>query len=1394
MSTSSASSSSKPSGGWQPPTLEEMQAMLPQYEFVSLLGRGGMGAVFKAVQVTLDRPVAIKVLPVDLVADDDSQFAERFQNEARTMAKMNHPAIVNVYDFGETNTGLLYIVMEFIDGTDVAQMIATQGKLPEDYALSITAHVSDALNYAHTQGIVHRDIKPANILINMEGAVKVADFGLAKANDPSQSGITKTNMAMGTPDFVAPEAFIPGVPLDGRADLYAMGVMLYQMLTGEIPRGIWALPGQKLGTDPRFDAIITKAMQTDREHRYQSAMDLRRDLDTILTLPRAALEAQQQAEVAARATQAQRQAASGPQSRPVSAPDPVEVPPPVKKSSLGPVIGIAATVLLIAGMVYVLQPPAKQPAPVTAAADFKPSDAGAPAPTPVAAGTTDRAVFSDFAPTAQWRDELAGTGSWGPAWQLAGNEMHVVESKNAMRVFADLRQDSALRVRFRSQSDAAWLDLIQRLNKVGVGPRYVITLWTKENLGGSLDVLPLKKDGERRTLAPLKSQPPLGTGTEHTAELYAIGDRLSFFFDGQLLGEVQDSTFSEGYPAVYASHGIELIRVETAVLDRQNSEPPPTEVLVFGGNRYQFSPEKLTWEEAKAKAAAAGGHLATITSKEENQWVWDTFVTKLPGSLSLWLGGTKNNPTQTWTWITGEPFAFTAWGEREPNMNPDEIALCFSRQSKGWGDIRTNGIGAADRRGGYLIEWDDDDGSQPMPTAAMPAPVATIAPAPAPSPSPVVKAPNDSTGWTNLLASVDVGKNTLAGQWRIEGGELHCPDDPASHRTVEIPVEKIPVNYDLRCRLTRTRPGAALFFALRQGETGAGAVIIDSWTANKAKPNEMSAVLVQARGEGGEAIRDNRFFQPGQRRELIFQVREDGFKAFLDGEELLKWKGSWSSLSQGDNSFLPPRDGGPLFALGVCGGEVVFHSLELREVDVIAEHKAAMLAADPQLARLESGFRSRYDNDAQKPFLAALAALNQSYISNGIAKARAAAQAKGGLKEIVALDDEKARVEKGEGVPAEDPADTPDSLKALRGTYRAVLAKHTAERDAKTVPLYDLYLNALDAYVAELTKANKLDDARNVQALRANIATQRPQTSAASVATQKPTTPTPAASAPPTKPAAPTGSTWRIAAEFLVSNGGSFVAFKNGVNSQVLTAKDIPAGRFDIIELNLDRLNSVMPPLKTPDMAALNGLRDLRRVNIRPAQPGLDDAAFAFLADNDELNWLNLEGVPDVTDALLPHLASAKKLDYLAIQYATKFTGRGLDQIAGAASITTLETLTCGITDEGLRAISTFKKLQTFRTNSPDITTAGFATLTSLKTLTSLTLSGTAFDDEAAGFVSSMTGLTNLDLGGTKITDAGLAKLKTLKKLISLNLGGTTVTPEAAAEFQKAMPQCRVNR
>ncbi len=278
----------KPDGSgkraWQPPSLAEMQALLPQFQFIALLGRGGMGAVYRATQLSLKRPVAIKALPGELLADAEADFAARFRKEALTMAKLNHPGIVSVYESGEAG-GLLYIVMEFVDGTDVGRMIHGEGRLAPELVTQLLTQVCEALHYAHEQGVVHRDLKPANLLLTREGRVKIADFGLAKHNDDALLALTKTNVAVGTPDFLAPEAWTPGTPLDGRADLYSLGVTLYQMLTGEVPRGLWKMPSVRAGVDERFDAIIDRAMQPDREARYQSSAELRRDLEQIRVAP-----------------------------------------------------------------------------------------------------------------------------------------------------------------------------------------------------------------------------------------------------------------------------------------------------------------------------------------------------------------------------------------------------------------------------------------------------------------------------------------------------------------------------------------------------------------------------------------------------------------------------------------------------------------------------------------------------------------------------------------------------------------------------------------------------------------------------------------------------------------------------------------------------------------------------------------------------------------------------------------------------------------------------------------------------------------------------------------------------------------------------------------------------
>lgn len=290
MSIPSASAYSN----WEPPTPDELQARLAAFAIVRLIGKGGMGAVYEGWQRNLDRRVAIKLMPEVLYRSEEGaghNFEERFQREARSMARLDHPAIVAVYDFGKTSDEAYFLAMEYVDGTDIHEYRhQCGGKIDATHSLMIGAHVLDALAYAHEQGIVHRDIKPANILINAAGRIKVADFGLAKrletGGEASLTMLTMPNMAMGTPDYAAPEVTQMGATPDHRVDIYAVGVMLYEILTGEVPRGRWVPPSKRVPSlDPRIDALVEKALESNPEDRFPDATAFRAALDHIMTVP-----------------------------------------------------------------------------------------------------------------------------------------------------------------------------------------------------------------------------------------------------------------------------------------------------------------------------------------------------------------------------------------------------------------------------------------------------------------------------------------------------------------------------------------------------------------------------------------------------------------------------------------------------------------------------------------------------------------------------------------------------------------------------------------------------------------------------------------------------------------------------------------------------------------------------------------------------------------------------------------------------------------------------------------------------------------------------------------------------------------------------------------------------
>jgi len=256
-------------GRWQPPGVEELQGVFPNLEIISLLGVGGMGAVYKARQTNLDRLVALKLLAGSHAHEPG--FDERFAREARTLARLDHPAIVAIHDFG-TVADRPYLVMQLIDGSNLRQVMAT-GALSGAEVLRLIPQLCSALAHAHGAGVVHRDLKPENILIDGRGNVHIADFGLAKLNQ-SGSDLTGTGDVLGTAHYMAPEQLVAASQVDHRADLYALGVIIYEMLTGGLPRGRFEPPSHSSAVSAAMDDVVMRTLERDPARRFGTATEL----------------------------------------------------------------------------------------------------------------------------------------------------------------------------------------------------------------------------------------------------------------------------------------------------------------------------------------------------------------------------------------------------------------------------------------------------------------------------------------------------------------------------------------------------------------------------------------------------------------------------------------------------------------------------------------------------------------------------------------------------------------------------------------------------------------------------------------------------------------------------------------------------------------------------------------------------------------------------------------------------------------------------------------------------------------------------------------------------------------------------------------------------------------
>lgn len=282
------------SARFTPPPVESLAPLFPGLEILEFIGQGGMGAVYKARQKELDRIVALKILPPETSAAPG--FADRFALEAKALARLNHPNIVTLFEFGRTD-GLFFFLMEFVDGVTLRQLF-NAGRMSAREALAIVPQICDALQFAHDQGIVHRDIKPENILLDRRGRVKVADFGLAKLVQQAPAlpatgegggavaaSFTEAGKVIGTLHYMAPEQMARPGEVDHRADIYALGVVFYQMLTGELPGKEVEWPLRNVHIDVRLNEIVLRALEKEPERRYQQASEVKTAVESLHTPP-----------------------------------------------------------------------------------------------------------------------------------------------------------------------------------------------------------------------------------------------------------------------------------------------------------------------------------------------------------------------------------------------------------------------------------------------------------------------------------------------------------------------------------------------------------------------------------------------------------------------------------------------------------------------------------------------------------------------------------------------------------------------------------------------------------------------------------------------------------------------------------------------------------------------------------------------------------------------------------------------------------------------------------------------------------------------------------------------------------------------------------------------------
>jgi len=682
--------------GFTPPTIEEIAGLLPNYEIISFIAQGGMGAVYLANQKSLDRPVAIKILPRHF--GEDAEFRASFEAEAKSMAKLNHPNLIGIYDFGQVD-GLLYIIMEMVKGKSLYHSAYGKTIAPTE-AARIVRDICRGLANAHKHGILHRDIKPANILLDPMASPKIGDFGLARP-----VGEHEKDSAFGTPGYTAPEVIHNPKAVDESTDIFAVGVLLYELLTAKLPESIYTSASATNKCNPKFDQIIRKAIHPTPAMRFRSADAMADALESLTKEEKNVTPLLAASPVISRNAPAKTllTVGSSPTGAPTGGPRST-INPYVNKGSNIPFIRNIIVIIALLAVIVIAWEGLKKVEAHRATekqrvAKLKKEDAEKKAKDKAAA-----------------KNKTANKPKTKPAKSF---DIPKARPESAMETLNRLQPQlkrgirtempkgcigRAGRIRFHIKDEMSWHHAQAFCESYGghlsVLPENSDLSWITSQLkSGETIWLGAGSAGNKEWCWIDGSPWKLNIRTTSNAACVAVDDtailtprsaaeKHSFFIEWKTDGSTTASVKKQ------------LQRCAKSLKSANPSYPAGT--VTYDSRNFLMVGQSTTWTSANEMAKSAGGSLAIPSTPDESQWMFGFAAAYISNDQACWIGALREAKSK-WHWISGEPWTFAKWAPDSPTEDTSSPAVAALVKPGNWKDFPME-----TRLDYFIIEWSKD--------------------------------------------------------------------------------------------------------------------------------------------------------------------------------------------------------------------------------------------------------------------------------------------------------------------------------------------------------------------------------------------------------------------------------------------------------------------------------------------------------------------------------------------------------------------------------------------------------------------------------------------------------------------------------------------------------------